>query len=62
MGKDNKERQSNFKKLVIDTAISEYINKSDTIAIGTKQFVYNANRKAKYHKENKNISYRQRGI
>ena len=62
LGKDSKERQSNYKKLVVDTAISEYIDKSDTIAMGTKQFVYNANRKAKYHKDNKHAPYRQSGI
>lgn len=62
LGLNSKERQHNFKKLVIEPAVSEYIDKSDTIALGAKRFIYNTNRRAKYHINNKNTPYRKRGI
>jgi len=38
------------------------MDKNDAVALGNKKFVYNSNRKARYHETNKNSSYRKRGI
>ena len=62
IGKDEKERQNNFKKLVVDQTVSDHLDRIDSIAVGSNNFIYNANRKAKYHEVNKNTPYRKRGI
>ena len=61
LGVTKDERQRNYKNLVIDSAVSDHLDKTDTIAVGDKKFVYNTNRRAKYHETNKNTSYRKRG-
>jgi len=58
-GSDTKSRQNAFKDLVVDEKISDFMDKSDKIAIGNKNFVYNQNRKAKVHEINKNTPYRK---
>jgi len=55
-GKDQKERQENYLKLMIDEAIATTMSRKK-LAIGAKDFVYNVNRKNKYHIENKGASY-----
>ena len=55
-------RQAEFRKIVVDQSIGEYMDKADSMAVGDKKFIYNVNRRAKYHETNKNISYRKRGI
>lgn len=62
LGINADERQYNFKNLVIDPAVIGYLDKNDAIALGDKKFIYNSNRRAKYHEVNKNIAYRKRGI
>ena len=61
LGQSSEERQNRYKDMVIDLAITEYMDKNDTIAVGNKNFIYNSNRRAKYHATNKNTSYRKRG-
>lgn len=55
-GKDQEERQKNYSKLMIDEVIATTMS-GKNLAIGTKEFVYNVNRKNKYHIDNKNASY-----
>lgn len=62
MGRNAAEKQKRYREMVIDPTIEIYIDKNDTIALGNKKFIYNANRKAKYHETNKNASYRKRCI
>lgn len=61
LGSDQLSRQQAYQELVIDKTIPEMVDKSNTIvAIGSKNFVYNTNRRAKYHENNKDASYRKR--
>jgi putative transposase len=55
-GNDQKERQKNYSQFMIDEAIATTMS-SKKLAIGAKDFVYNINRKNKYHLENKDASY-----
>lgn len=61
LGQSSEERQNRYKDMVIDLAIAEYMDKNDTIAVGNKNFVYNSNRRARYHETNRNTFYRKRG-
>jgi len=47
---------------VVEASIVEEMDKNDAVALGNKKFVYNSNRKARYHETNKNSSYCKRGI
>lgn len=55
-------RQKEFRKIVVDQLIEEYMDKADAMAVGDKKFIYNVNRRARYHETNKNTPYRKRGI
>lgn len=59
LGQTHEDRQKNYADLVVDQAITEYMDKNDTDAVGDKHFVYNVNRKVKYHKNNRNAPYRK---
>ena len=62
LGANSEERQQNYIDLVVEASIVEEMDKNDAVALGNKKFVYNSNRKARYHETNKNSSYRKRGI
>ena len=55
-GQNQEERQKNYSKLMVDEAIATTMA-GKKIALGSKNFVYNVNRKNKYHIDNKNASY-----
>lgn len=62
LGTNNKERRKEYRNMVIGGSISDHIDGTNAVAIGSDKFVYNANRRAKYHKVNKNTPYRKRGV
>jgi putative transposase len=62
LGTNDQTRQIEFRKIVVDQSIEEYMDKVDSLAVGDKKFIYNVNRRAKYHENNKNAPYRKRGI
>ena len=58
LGDNKKEREKNYRELVISELVADSMS-GKKIAIGANNFVYNVNKKNKYHIENKGSSYRQ---
>lgn len=59
MGRDQESRQENYKKLIINEVVEQSYGKKDQIALGSRDFRYNANRKLKYHLNDKTRPYRK---
>jgi len=56
-GHNERERQENYQKLVVDEAIADSMS-GKKLAIGSNSFVHNVSRKNKYHIKHKESSYR----
>lgn len=54
---DEKKREKMYRDLIISEKVADSLS-GIKIAIGAKEFVYNTNRKNKYHTEHINTAYR----
>lgn len=61
MGQSEEEKRRRYEKMVVDTIIEQFMDKNDMIAIGNSRFIYNSNRRAKYHINHPKAPYRKRG-
>ncbi len=62
LGNDPKTRRKKYKELMIDDSIAERLDRKDVTVIGSKKFIYNSNRRAKYHQRNQAATYRKRPL
>jgi len=58
-GADMKDRSKKYRDLIISEIVAESLS-GKKIAIGTRNFVYNINKKNKYHLDHKKSPYRQK--
>lgn len=59
MGDDATSRQENYRKMVVAEVVEQSYGKKDQLTLGSRNFRYNANRKLKYHLEDKTRAYRK---
>lgn len=58
LGSNDKERQKKYQDLIVSELVADNMS-GEKIAIGTRRFVYNANRRNRYHINHKDSSYRK---